>query len=189
MELLKDDYEKLKFLYKDVLNLLKQDFIFQRSININSALGYIDSFYSEVLLNDNITPLCICNLPSDGILSLYGYQVCRTTNIFLYDFLKKLDLNPFIQYIYIDKNNDWHIVDANSANHLVVCIIDNGLKLFLDLYNRLYFYSNLKEVDICNDVNISKLKYAKSIKEIIDTLDKYKTLQDIGIKHIYSYKY
>ena len=191
MWLSEEDFERINSLYKTMLSLLKQEFISQNNINIKNALEYINTFYSKVLLENNVDsnlPI-IYNLPSDGIFSLCGYQVCRNTNTFLFDFLNELNFNPIIQYIYIDENNDWHKVNANSANHLVVCITYHDSKLFLDLYNGLYFDSKLKPIIIDNSVNISELAYSKQIEDIRNVIDKYKVLHSLGINHTYLYKY
>lgn len=191
MWLSEEDFEKINFLYKNILSLLKQEFISKNDINIKNALGYINSFYSKILLESNVdinSPI-LYNLSSDGILSLCGYQVCRNTNVFLYDFLEELNFKPTIQHIYVDKSNDWHRVDASSANHLIVCITDVSSKLFLDLYNGLYFNSELETISINNNIDINTLIYQKPIEDIKNVIEKYKVLQNIGIKNTYSYKY
>lgn len=191
MWLSEEDFERINSLYKTILSLLEQDFISKNNINIKNALEYINAFYSKMLLENNVdsNSPTIYNLPSNGILSLCGYQVCRNTNAFLYDFLKELNLKPIMQYIYIDENNDWHKVNASSANHLIVCIVDAGSKVFLDLYNGLYFDSELETISIDNSINIDKLIYRKPVKDIRNVINKYKILQKLEIKHVYSYKY
>lgn len=191
MEMLDEDIEIIDILYRKILNLLKHELVKEKEINLENALEYISSFYSKLLIptsNKNQSP-SLYNLTSDGVLSLCGYQVCRNTNTFLYDFLKELDLEPIIQYIYIDENNDWHRVKANSANHLVVSITNNNKDLFLDLYSGLYFDSNLERIDINNNMNINKEIYEKSLKELNEIIKKYQTLQSLGVRHVYSYKY
>ena len=185
-----EDIEIIDTLYKEILSLLKQELLKEREIDLKNALEYISSFYSELLIpksNNNLSP-SLYNLTSDGVLSLCGYQVCRNTNTFLYDFLKELNLKPKIQYIYIDENNDWHRVRASYANHLVVCITSDNQELVLDLYNRLYFNSNLEIIDIDNKININKEIYKESIEES-KIINKYKTLQGYGTKYVYSCKY
>ncbi len=107
MYLLDEDYTKLATLYNSLLNLLKTEFINNYEITIANAISYIHNFYLQLQVKSSDTFIPhFYNLPSDGILSLYGFQICRYTNILLFDFLNILGLNPIIQYIYIDNKND-----------------------------------------------------------------------------------
>ena len=137
MELLEEDLNELNFLYENILILLKEKFILNNTLNLKNALEFISCFYSKLLIfnNTNKEPPFISNLPSNGILSICGYQRCRIANKFLYDFLNKLNLNPTLQYIYTDENNVWHIVSPINANHLIVAINFNNQTYYLDLYN------------------------------------------------------
>lgn len=107
MYLLEEDFIKLTSLYNSLLNLLKNEFTNYYQVTIENAISYIHNFYLQLQVKSSDTFIPhFYNLPSDGILSLYGFQICRYTNILLFDFLNILGLNPIIQYIYIDNKND-----------------------------------------------------------------------------------
>lgn len=187
MYLLDEDYTKLATLYNSLLNLLKNEFTNYYQVTIENAISYIHNFYLQLQVKSSdtfIPPLY--NLPSDGILSLYGFQICRYTNILLFDFLNILELNPIIQYIYIDNKNDWHQVNAINANHVVVCILKNNNKLFLDLHNDIYFNDDLTLINIPSQITVQNLLYIPILKDINDIINKYINAQKLGIKHLYN---
>ena len=187
MYLLDEDYTKLAALYNSILNLLKTEFTNYYQVTIENAISYIRNFYLQLQAksSDTLIP-SIYNLPSNAILSLYGFQICRYTNILLFDFLNILGLNPIIQYIYIDNNNDWHQVNAINANHVVVCIFQNNNKLFLDLHNNIYFHDDLTLINIPSQIAVQNLLYIPILKDINDIIDKYINVQILGIKHLYN---
>lgn len=78
MYLLEEDFIKLTSLYNSLLNLLKKEFINNYEITIANAISYIHNFYLQLQVksSDTLIPH-LYNLPSDGILSLYGFQICR----------------------------------------------------------------------------------------------------------------
>lgn len=187
MYLLEEDFIKLTSLYNSLLNLLKNEFTNYYQVTIKNAISYIHNFYLQLQVKSSdtfIPPLY--NLPSDGILSLYGFQICRYTNILLFDFLNILGLNPIIQYIYIDNKNDWHQVNAINANHVVVCILKNNNKLFLDLHNNIYFNDDLTLINIPSQITVQNLLYIPILKDINDIINKYINAQKLGIKHLYN---
>lgn len=189
MYLLEEDFIKLTSLYNSLLNLLKKEFINNYQVTIENAISYIHNFYLQLQIKSSdtfIPPLY--NLPSDGILSLYGFQICRYTNILLFDFLNILELNPIIQYIYIDNKNDWHQVNAINANHVVVCIFQNNNKLFLDLHNNIYFNDDLTLINIPSQITVQNLLYIPILKDINDIINKYINAQKLGIKHYFLIK-
>lgn len=187
MYLLEEDFIKLTSLYNSLLNLLKTEFTNYYQVTIENAISYIHNFYLQLQVKSSDTFIPhFYNLPSDGILSLYGFQICRYTNILLFDFLNILELNPIIQYIYIDNKNDWHQVDAINANHVVVCILKNNNKLFLDLHNNIYFNDNLTLINIPSQITVQNLLYIPILKDINDIINKYINAQKLGIKHLYN---
>lgn len=191
MELLEEDLNELNFLYENILILLKEKFILNNTLNLKNALEFISCFYSKLLIfnNTNKEPPFISNLPSNGILSICGYQRCRIANKFLYDFLNKLNLNPTLQYIYTDENNVWHIVSPINANHLIVAINFNNQTYYLDLYNEFYFDSNFKLIELDNkNIDIDDLLQHKYFQQIMEIISIYAKNAELGIKHIYSYK-
>ena len=178
MYLLDEYYTKLATLYNSILNLLKNEFTNYYQVTIENAISYIHNFYLQLQVKSSdtfIPPLY--NLPSDGILSLYGFQICRYTNILLFDFLNILELNPIIQYIYID---------AINSNHVVVCIFQNNNKLFLDLHNNIYFNDDLTLINIPSQITVQNLLYIPILKDINDIIHKYINAQKLGIKHLYN---
>lgn len=187
MYLLEEDFIKLTSLYNSLLNLLKNEFTNYYQVTIENVISYIHNFYLQLQVKSSdtfIPPLY--NLPSDGILSLYGFQICRYTNILLFDCLNILILNPIIQYIYIDNKNDWHQVNAINANHVVVCILKNNNKLFLDLHNNIYFNDDLTLINIPSQITVQNLLYIPILKDINDIINKYINAQKLGIKHLYN---
>ena len=187
MYLLDENYTKLATLYNSILNLLKTEFTNYYQVTFENAISYIHNFYLQLQVKSSdtfIPPLY--NLPSDGILSLYGFQICRYTNILIFDFLNILGLNPIIQYIYIDNKNDWHQVNAINANHVVVCILKNNNKLFLDLHNNIYFNDDLTLINIPSQISVQNLLYIPILKDINDIINKYINAQKLGIKHLYN---
>ena len=181
MYLLDENYTKLATLYNSILNLLKNEFTNYYQVTIENAISYIHNFYLQLQVKSSDT-----FLPSDGILSLYGFQICRYTNILLFDFLNILELNPIIQYIYIDNKNDWHQLNAINANHVVVCILKNNNKLFLDLHNNIYFNDDLTLINIPSQITVQNLLYIPILKDINDIINKYINVQKLGIKHLYN---
>ena len=70
MNLLKEDKEKIDFLYNNILSLLSADFISKYEVNLENALQYINSFYYKYLIpisNDDSSPNI--HLSTKGILS------------------------------------------------------------------------------------------------------------------------
>ena len=110
MELLDEDNIKINLLYKCILNSLKEEFKIKSINDLKGTISYINSFYDKLIEQKNSVEPKLYNLSSYGVLSLCGYQICRNTNMLLYDILKKLNFNPSIQYIFVDNNNDWYKV-------------------------------------------------------------------------------
>ena len=187
MYLLDEDYFELTTLYNSLLNSLKNDFINNYEVTLENALAYIQDFYAKLpnLTSETIN-LSIYNIPSNGILSLYGFQLCRYTNILLYDFLNILNMSPIKQYIYIDDNNDWHQVNITDANHIVICIIQNENKLFLDLYNNIYFRDNLAPITIPDKIFVTNSQVFEELDSITSLMNKYINAIKLGIKHLYN---
>lgn len=192
MKLSEEDLERINYLYKSFLDLLAQKFFSYSALTLKSALEFIHYFYSKLstttINTSNDNSLIIVNLLNNGILSLCGYRACRNTNAFLYDFLKKINLDPIFQCIYIDENNDWHIVTPIKANHLIVAINYNNQKYYLDLHNGLYFDSDLKTIVINKiTIDIDELINNEILLEIKKIISKYVRYQEHGIKYIYTY--
>lgn len=190
MKLAHEDVLELTTLYKNVLIMLKNETILQNITDFKDVLSYINSVYHKLIEahgNEEIEPV-LSNLPNYGILSLGGYQTCRSANTFLYDFLSVLDLNASKQYIFVDENNDWRRVEKRNANHLVVSTVNNGYQMYLDLFNGIFFDSNLKAFNIDSNVYVDEEKYIKSINQIRLIINRYKHLQNLGINYIYNYK-
>lgn len=77
MYLFDEDYFELTTLYNSLLNSLKNDFINNYEVTLENALAYIQDFYAKLPnLTSTTKTQSIYIIPSNGILSLYGFQLC-----------------------------------------------------------------------------------------------------------------
>ena len=70
---------------------------------------------------------------------------------------------------------------------MVVCLDNQDKKLFLDLYNGLYFDDSLISLDVDDNVDIDENKYIELIKSIKNIINKYSSLQSLGVNFVYTY--
>ena len=193
MKILDEDLFKINNLYNQFIKIMVEDFNDNNDVSIKNALSFVNQIYKDLVVNNkkenypNID--YISNL---GIYSLYGFQVCRTTNKMLYDFMKELGFDVNMKTVLIDENNDWHIVEPIFANHVVVNIKDKKSDKFFDLNSDIYFENIDGAISIINideqTLKIDYSQYKKIINEINKILDKYLLLEKLGIERVYTYK-
>lgn len=192
MKVLDTDLTEITKLYNNFIKMMVKDFYNNYSVSINNAASFIIQLYKEVIvINKNEQCPDIDYLSSLGVYCLYGYQVCRTTNSFLNDFMNEIGLDAKLKPILIDEKNDWHIVDLIHANHVVVNIKNNKTNLFLDLNNDLYFESINGEITNFSFENkqivLDYNKYTEIINQVQNILNKYLLYKDLGIERVYTY--
>lgn len=192
MKVIDTDLTEITKLYNNFIKMMVKDFNNNYSISINNAASFIIQLYKKVIvINKKEECPDIDYLSSLGVYSLYGYQVCRTTNSFLSDFMNEIGLDAKLKPILIDEKNDWHIVDLIHANHVVVNITNNKTNLFLDLNNDLYFESINGEISNVSFENkqivLDYNKYTEIINQIQNILNKYLLYKDLGIERVYTY--
>ena len=171
MKILDKDLSEIDNLYDKFIKMMIESFNNNYGVNIQNALSFINQIYKDL------------------IYSLYGFQVCRTTNSMLYDFMKGIGLDVTLKTVFIDDNGDWHIVKPIIANHVVVNMKD-GNKYF-DLYNDLFVEKDngkINTIEVDNKrVKIDYSKYEEIISRISDILDRYLLLEKLGIEKVYEY--
>ena len=190
MKILDKDLSEIDNLYDKFIKMMIESFNNNYGVNIQNALSFINQIYKDLIVTNKREKYpSIDYIKSLGVYSLYGFQVCRTTNSMLYDFMKGIGLDVTLKTVFIDDNGDWHIVKPIIANHVVVNMKD-GNKYF-DLYNDLFVEKDngkISTIEVNNKrVKIDYSKYEEIISRISDILDRYLLLEKLGIEKVYEY--
>lgn len=190
MKILDKDLSEIDNLYDKFIKMMIESFNNNYCVNIQNALSFINQIYKDLIITNKREKYPIIDyIKSLGVYSLYGFQVCRTTNNMLYDFMKGIGLDVTLKTVFIDDNGDWHIVKPIIANHVVVNMKD-GNKYF-DLYNDLFVEKDngkISTIEVDNKrVKIDYSKYEEIISRISDILDRYLLLEKQGIEKVYEY--
>ena len=191
MKILDKDLLEINNLYSSFIEMLSTDFRSNSDGSVQNVLSFISGVYNNFINKKrDICPI-IDNISSLGVYSLYGFQVCRTTNNMLYDFMKGIGLDVTLKTVFIDDNGDWHIVKPISANHVVVNMNDGKINKYFDLYNDLFVEKDngkISTIEVDNKrVKIDYSKYEEIISRISDILDRYLLLEKLGIEKVYEY--
>lgn len=194
MMMIDEDLFEIEELYNQFIEMMVDDFINDYDINVKNALLFINQIYKNIIVQNKKEEYPnIDNISNLGIYSLYGFQVCRSTNKLLYDYMNLIGFNVNLRYIFIDNNNDWHIVEPKLANHIVVNMKDDESDKYFDLHSNLYFE---KSNDKINSIKIDDYKskinlyqYKSIINKINKKFDKYLLLEKMGVEIVYSYRY
>ena len=192
MKILDNDLSKIDNLYDKFIKMMIESFNNNYGVNIQNALSFINQIYKDLIVTNKREKYpSIDYIKSLGVYSLYGFQVCRTTNNMLYDFMKGIGLDVTLKTVFIDDNGDWHIVKPISANHVVVNMKDGKINEYFDLYNDLFVEKDngkISTIEVDNKrVKIDYSKYEEIISRISDILDRYLLLEKLGIGKVYEY--
>lgn len=192
MKILDNDLSKIDNLYDKFIKMMIESFNNNYGVNIQNALSFINQIYKDLIVTNKREKYpSIDYIKSLGVYSLYGFQVCRTTNNMLYDFMKGIGLDVTLKTVFIDDNGDWHIVKPIIANHVVVNMEDGKINKYFDLYNDLFVEKDngkISTIEVDNKrVKIDYSKYEEIISRISDILDRYLLLEKQGIEKVYEY--
>lgn len=192
MKILDNDLSEIDNLYDKFIKMMIESFNNNYGVNIQNALSFINQIYKDLIVTNKREKYpSIDYIKSLGVYSLYGFQVCRTTNNMLYDFMKGIGLDVTLKTVFIDDNGDWHIVKPISANHVVVNMKDGKINKYFDLYNDLFVEKDngkISTIEVDNKrVKIDYSKYEEIISRISDILDRYLLLEKQGIEKVYEY--
>ena len=192
MKILDNDLSEIDNLYDKFIKMMIESFNNNYGVNIQNALSFINQIYKDLIVTNKREKYpSIDYIKSLGVYSLYGFQVCRTTNNMLYDFMKGIGLDVTLKTVFIDDNGDWHIVKPIIANHVVVNMKDGKINKYFDLYNELFVEKDngkISTIDVDNKrVKIDYSKYEEIISRISDILDRYLLLEKLGIEKVYEY--
>lgn len=191
-----EDKEMINSSYKSFLLNLKYLLSSQTDKNalecakiiINMLQKGMFSTGRKVHFDNDFKYLYLPNMNSDGVQVLHGICCCRHASALLNDILQILDFKSTLLYIFIDKNNDWHISKTTNANHVTVLLKDKDSEYILDPINKFILKKEsnkniiLLDLDVCNDFE----EYQDSnIQSIGKVLNKYYNLQNLGINYIY----
>lgn len=192
MKILDNDLSEIDNLYDKFIKMMIESFNNNYGVNIQNALSFINQIYKDLIVTNKREKYpSIDYIKSLGVYSLYGFQVCRTTNNMLYDFMKGIGLDVTLKTVFIYDNGDWHIVKPISANHVVVNMKDGKINKYFDLYNDLFVEKDngkISTIEVDNKrVKIDYSKYEEIISRISDILDRYLLLEKLGIEKVYEY--
>ena len=192
MKILDNDLSEIGNLYDKFIKMMIESFNNNYGVNIQNALSFINQIYKDLIVTNKREKYpSIDYIKSLGVYSLYGFQVCRTTNNMLYDFMKGIGLDVTLKTVFIDDNGDWHIVKPIIANHVVVNMKDEKINKYFDLYNDLFVEKDngkISTIEVDNKrVKIDYSKYEEIISRISDILDRYLLLEKHGIEKVYEY--
>lgn len=192
MKILDNDLSKIDNLYDKFIKMMIESFNNNYGVNIQNALSFINQIYKDLIVTNKREKYpSIDYIKSLGVYSLYGFQVCRTTNNMSYDFMKGIGLDVTLKTVFIDDNGDWHIVKPIIANHVVVNMKDGKINKYFDLYNDLFVEKDngkISTIEVDNKrVKIDYSKYEEIISRISDILDRYLLLEKLGIEKVYEY--
>ncbi len=192
MKILDNDLSEIDNLYDKFIKTMIESFNNNYGVNIQNALSFINQIYKDLIVTNKREKYpSIDYIKRLGVYSLYGFQVCRTTNNMLYDFMKGIGLDVTLKTVFIDDNGDWHIVKPISANHVVVNMKDGKINKYFDLYNDLFVEKDngkISTIEVDNKrVKIDYSKYEEIISRISDILDRYLLLEKLGIEKVYEY--
>ena len=192
MKILDKDLLEINNLYSRFIEMLSPDFRSNSDGSVQNALSFISGVYNNFINKKRDICPSIDNISSLGVYSLYGFQVCRTTNSMLFDFMKKVGFDVILKTILIDENEDWSVVEAIHANHMVVSMKSLKKSKYFDLFNGLFFEKESGEI---KSIEIDEIKpkidysqYEVIINRISEILDKYLLLEKLGIEKVYSYE-
>ena len=192
MKILDKDLLEINNLYSRFIEILSTDFRSNSDGSVQNALSFISGVYNNFINKKRDICPSIDNISSLGVYSLYGFQVCRTTNSMLFDFMKKVGFDVILKTILIDENEDWSVVEAIHANHMVVSMKSLKKSKYFDLFNGLFFEKESGEI---RSIEIDEIKpkidysqYEVIINRISEILDKYLLLEKLGIEKVYSYE-
>ena len=192
MKILDKDLSEIDNLYDKFIKMMIESFNNNYGVNIQNALSFINQIYKDLIVTNKREKYPIIDyIKSLGVYSLYGFQVCRTTNNMLYDFMKGIGLDVTLKTVFIDDNGDWHIVKPIIANHVVVNMKEGKINKYFDLYNDLFVEKDngkISTIEVDNKrVKIDYSKYEEIISRISDILDRYLLLEKLGIEKVYEY--
>ena len=192
MKILDNDLSEIDNLYDKFIKMMIESFNNNYGVNIQNALSFINQIYKDLIVTNKREKYpSIDYIKSLGVYSLYGFQVCRTTNNMLYDFMKGIGLDVTLKTVFIDDNGDWHIVKPIIANHVVVNMKEGKINKYFDLYNDLFVEKDndkISTIEVDNKrVKIDYSKYEEIISRISDILDRYLLLEKQGIEKVYEY--
>ena len=164
MKILDNDLSKIDNLYDKFIKMMIESFNNNYGVNIQNALSFINQIYKDLIVTNKREKYpSIDYIKSLGVYSLYGFQVCRTTNNMLYDFMKGIGLDVTLKTVFIDDNGDWHIVKPIIANHVVVNMEDGKINKYFDLYNDLFVEKDngkISTIEVDNKKDIFKLDFS-----------------------------
>ena len=192
MKISDNDLSEIDNLYDKFIKMMIESFNNNYGVNIQNALSFINQIYKDLIVTNKKEKYpSIDYIKSLGVYSLYGFQVCRTTNNMLYDFMKGIGLDVTLKTVFIDDNGDWYIVKPINANHVVVNMKDGKISKYFDLYNDLFVEKDndkISTIEVDNKrVKIDYSKYEEIISRISDILDRYLLLEKLGIEKVYEY--
>lgn len=103
MKILDKDLLEINNLYSQFIDMLVNDFRNNSDGSVQNALSFISVVYNNFINKKRDICPSIDNISSLCIYSLYGFQVCRTTNSMLFDFdytCDKLHYGRDVRYDY-----------------------------------------------------------------------------------------
>lgn len=145
-----------------------------------------------VFCNDH-NYLSLPSIISNGVYVTYGICCCRHATFLLNDILCSLGFDFSLMYIFVDKDGNWHKINptVDKCNHVVIVLTNKDHKYYIDAANKFL----LEQIDnhvLSLDVNPldNSLDYQDTnIIEIGKVLKKYYMYRELGIDHVYEYKY
>lgn len=136
--------------------------------------------------------LYLPNLNYEGAYLMYGVGCCRHMSSLINDILEHLGFECALQYVLIDENNNWKLLEKPvGSNHVIVSLQDHENQYLLDPMNDFIFQ---KKENIFVPMTIESSPFDQlslpsyrdeSVEEIAKILQKYYTCKAIGIENIY----